>query len=179
MEDEALERLYRRKLEQSARAVADQRQAFFDALQFLAARARREGAVPNGDWEFDRWFSQAHLLLVCIRNVWRFAQALQRLRPNREELKHIHAFEHLVEPAATFRDFLEHFDDYARGEGYRQKRRHLPDPEELGSMLMGESGFPSIEYRFGGLTVNLDEASTAAVGMAQMILGTQVIRPEF
>lgn len=41
-----------------------------------------------------------------------------------------------------------------------------------------EQGFRSIEYTFGGLRINLDEAVTAATLLAQMFLGKQLIRPE-
>jgi hypothetical protein len=134
--------------------------------------------VASGEWEFSRWFTQAHLLLVCIRNVWRFATALQSVKPDEHNASLIATFEHLVAPDAEFRDLLEHLDAYAQGRGHLQKRGELPRPEQLGTMAMDDGGFPTIEYHFGGKSINVDSAATAAIMLAQMILGIQFVRPE-
>lgn len=172
-----VEWLYRRHLEQWGRAVLDQRQALFEALQDLARRARQKQYVASGEWEFDRWFTQAHLLLVCIRNVWKVSEALEHLTGSAEIREHLDAFTHLVKPAKEFRDFLEHFDEYAAGKG--RYRSALPNPEDLGSISVdSEIGFNSMEYNFGGRSVNLNEATDGAVLLAQTILDKQLVRPD-
>ncbi len=136
--------------------------------------------MASNAWEFDRWFTHAHLMLICVRNVWRFASALRDLNPSAEGVEYLSSFEHQLVGASEMRDFLEHFDDYARGTGRAQKKGRLPTPDELGSISIDENqGFESMTYNFGGLSVNLSEAHSAAMFAAQMILGKQFIRPEW
>jgi len=177
LDDEALEALYRRKLEVWGRAVVDQRQSLFSTLQALGRQAGEMpgGAIAMDSWEADRWFTSAHLLLISIRNVLLFSDLLVKLEPRDEVAQQVRDFDHLVVNARDFRNFLEHFDDYARGEGKRQHT--LPTPEDLGGMKLGDHVL-SLTYTFGGLDLNLETACTGAILMAQTILKTQFLRPE-
>jgi hypothetical protein len=159
--------LYRRKLEQWRRACVDQWNALVTAFQQLGRAASERGSVASGEWEFDRWFTQAHLFVVCVRHVWRFASLLGDVLDSQEIREAVTGFEERVPHAKDIRDFLEHFDDYAKGQGLKQ----LPQPEDLGTLTIDdEDPLGTIAYSFGGLELPLREALLASDDLGGAVL---------
>lgn len=165
--------LYGRKLEQWQRATTDQWVALTEAMRVLNKAAQERGSVASGEWEFDRLFTQAHLLIVCMRHIWRFAVLISQMTASDEIVLAVKEFEARVPHVKDMRDFLEHFDDYAASRG----RKTVPKSEDLGGLSHDtDDPIQSLSYSFGGYELPLHESFEASRRLATRV--TEIMRSQ-
>lgn len=107
-----------------------------------------------------------HFLVIAIRNVLRFHDAIaarlddERLRAARER------FDRRGPGIARLRNFYEHLDRYAVGEGIEQKKNNLYTP--TGPVLDMSGDDDTLVVCFGPLRFEVIEAGEAAFELAEV-----------
>jgi hypothetical protein len=131
------------------------------------ARDELRGLTPaHGPIEpMQRIEYEAHFLLVAIRNVVRSAHALRAVIGQGPLADAITEFEQRFPEAADFRDYATHFDEYQLGEGRHQRTGAVPVGSSLWLSWWSEGG--RLILHFGGGEMYLEDAATAARGLAQ------------
>jgi hypothetical protein len=109
---------------------------------------------------------EAHFLVIAIRHLLKSQEVYLKQTGDHRLAKARTAFDAAVPHAKDFRDFLEHLDEYLLDRGKRQLE---------GSVALGlkmevahERGTGVVTLRFGEHQLDLDEATHAALGLAQV-----------
>jgi hypothetical protein len=109
---------------------------------------------------------EIHFLLVAIRNAVRSAEALAKLVGPGELADAVAKFKRDFPHADDFRDYVTHFTEYALGEGKHQRKGIVPAGGTPWPAWWGEN--KELKVYFGDRTMDLDDAATAAIELAQI-----------
>jgi hypothetical protein len=100
-----------------------------------------------------------------LERYCRFAECVGlRLEPFQRNARAV--FDAAVPHAKVFRDFLEHLDEYLRDRGHRQLDGTVPLGQEM--QVAHDRATGRVTLRFGDHELDLDEASEAALALAEV-----------
>ena len=109
---------------------------------------------------------EAHFLVIAIRHLLRGQEAYLRQTGDHRLSEARGAFDAAVPHAKTFRDFLEHIDDYLLDRGDLQRKGQVARGLEM--VAVHERATGRVMLRFGEYELDLDEASEAALTLAEV-----------
>lgn len=119
------------------------------------------------------------LFIIALRNLLRAAHLAKEESRSSDIARAIAEFEERLPPLTGIRDMVEHFDDYTRGRGRRQKVDPRPvgrpiyaattitSPEPDGELVTTR---PALGILLGGESLDIDRATEAAERLAQGVL---------
>jgi len=144
------------------------------AVQLFARDARDHGGDTQSQIYARQIFGQLRALQRCAEMMARELNRLGVDKAHREHLRQaIREFEAAVPGAKSARDILEHFDEYARGEGklVKQAMRDLGiDVYEAAAMYWGGGYDPSTEaVTEGPFVIVIPDALESAVRLQRAI----------
>jgi hypothetical protein len=143
-----------------ARAVQDQLALHETAREHYAANA-----ADLETWE--RLHSTALVLVMSIDQVLAFERRVRRLTGDAELAQARTRFDAVVPHAEALRDLISHLDEYAVGQGQRQRGKRTPpisDPY-LSTFIYWADGGGTI-LNLGDGQLNLRAAANAAIDLA-------------
>jgi hypothetical protein len=109
---------------------------------------------------------EAHFLVIAIRNLLRDQELFLKQTRDHRLNKARAAFDAAVPHAKTFRDFLEHLDEYLRDRGKLQCEGTVALGLEMEAVHERTTG--RVMLRYGDHELDLGEASTAALALAKV-----------
>jgi hypothetical protein len=146
-----------------ARAVQDQLP--------LHEAARERYAANTADLEaWERLHGSALMLVMAIDQVLAFERRVRRLTGDAELAQARAWFDAVVPDAEAVRDLINHLDEYAVGQGWRQKGNRTPAISKpyLSTFIYWADGGGTI-LNLGDEQVNLRAAAEAAVELAEVV----------
>jgi hypothetical protein len=132
----------------------------------------------EGD-SFDRLRADVYMLFMAIRHVYRYAERLGELSRDPRIDRARQKFLRKAPEAKNLRDFLEHLDEYAIGEGRMQRKKQLDQSHKSVAFVLGEQIQPEDEIFvvLGQNFVPVKTAAHAATELAERL--TEVQHDEF
>jgi hypothetical protein len=108
---------------------------------------------------------EAHFVVIAIRQLLRSQEVYLKQTGDHRLAKARATFDAAVPHAKTFRDFLEHIDDYLRDRGKLQDEGSVALGLEM--VAVHERATGRVALRFGDHELDLDEAADAALVLAE------------
>jgi hypothetical protein len=137
----------------------------------LHESARKRFAANDADLEsWERLHATALTLVVAIDQVLAFERRVSRLTSDAELAQARARFDAVASDTEALRDLVAHLDEYAVGEGWRQKGKRLPaiSNKYLSTLIWWSEGEGTM-LNLGEEQLNLRTAAGAALELAQVV----------
>ena len=137
----------------------------------LHESARKRFAANDADLEsWERLHATALTLVVAIDQVLAFERRVSRLTSDAELAPARARFDAVASDTEALRDLVAHLDEYAVGEGWRQKGKRLPaiSNKYLSTLIWWSEGEGTM-LNLGEEQLNLRTAAGAALELAQVV----------
>lgn len=124
----------------------------------------------EGD-SFDRLRADVYMLFMAIRHVYRYAERFEEFSDDPRVDRAREKFLRKAPEAKNLRDFLEHLDEYAIGEGRMQRRKELDERDGSVAFVLGEEieAQDEIYVVLGHNFVPVKTAAHAAIELAERL----------